>query len=161
VGVREKIKRVIYPALLVEEKGKFKVNNVYKNGGKNMNLINGMQVLKDEIVSSRGGRKQDIKVIKQDTRRLGQDTHKMIANSEKNRREQAKEEKRKRVAFAGELADSTKDLGEKVAVLRKGFRRDQKELKEEILTAGEVWAGTVSTKIVPEKENKKNEENEK
>ena len=116
-----------------------------------MNLINGMQVLKDEIVSSRGGRKQDIKVIKQDTRRLGQDTHKMIANSEKNRKEQAKEEKRKRVAFAGELADSTRDLGEKVAVLRKGLRRNQKELREEILTAGEVWRG----------ENKKNEENEK
>lgn len=120
-----------------------------------MNLINNMQALKDEIVSSREGRKQDIKAIRQETRRLGQDTHKTIANSEKNRREQAKEEKRKRVAFARGLADSTKDLGEKVAVLRKGLRRNQKELREEILTAGEVWAGTASTKIVPEKENKK------
>ena len=154
MGVREKIKRVIYPALLVEEKGKFKVNNVFKNGGKDMNLINNMQTLKDDIKSGRQKRRQDLKTIKQTTKQLQQDAHKRIAEEEKIRKEEAEAEKRKLAAF-------TRDLEQDVGVLRKGFRQDQKELREEILTAGEVWAGTVSTKIVPEKENKKNEENEK
>lgn len=154
MGVREKIKRVIYPALLVEEKGKFKVNNVFKNGGKDMNLINNMQTLKDDIKSGRQKRRQDLKTIKQTTKQLQQDAHKRIAEEEKIRKEEAEAEKRKLAAF-------TRDLEQDVGVLRKGFRQDQKELREEILTAGAVWRGTASTKIVPEKENKKNEENEK
>jgi len=138
----------------VEEKGKFKVNNVFKNGGKDMNLINNMQTLKDDIKSGRQKRRQDLKTIKQTTKQLQQDAHKRIAEEEKIRKEEAEAEKRKLAAF-------TRDLEQDVGVLRKGFRQDQKELREEILTAGEIWRGTASTKIVPEKENKKNEENEK
>ena len=116
-----------------------------------MNLIDSMQMLKDDIKSGRQKRRQDLRTIKQTTKQLQQDTHKRITEEEKIRKEEAEAGKRKLAAF-------TKDLEQDVGVLRKGFRQDQKELREEILTAGEIWRGTASTKIVPEG---KNEENEK
>jgi len=48
----------------------------YKNGGENMNLIDSMQMLKDDIKSGRQKRRQDLKTIKQTTKQLQQDTHK-------------------------------------------------------------------------------------
>ena len=116
-----------------------------------MSLIDSMQMLKDDIKSGRQKRRQDLKTIKQATKQLQQDAHRMVADSERTRREEANSERRKLTAF-------TKDMGQDVAVLRKGFRQDQKELREEVLTAGAVWRGTASTKIVPEN---KNEENKK
>ena len=100
-----------------------------------MNLINSMQMLKDDIKSGRQKRRQDLKTIKQATKQLQQDTHSMVADSERTRREEANNERRKLTAF-------TKGLEQEVVVLRKGFRQDQKELRKEILTAGKVWAGT-------------------
>ena len=111
-----------------------------------MNLIDSMQMLKDDIKSGRQKRRQDLKTIKQVTKQLQQDTHRMVADSERIRREEAKNEGRKLSAF-------TKDLEQDVVVLRKGFRQDQKELRKEILTAGEVWRGSTSVKISPENKN--------
>lgn len=104
-----------------------------------MNLIDSMQMLKDDIKSGRQKRRQDLKTIKQVTKQLQQDTHKMVAGSERTRREEANSERGKLTAF-------TKDLEQDVAVLRKGFRQDQKELREEILTAGVVWRGKENEK---------------
>ncbi len=108
-----------------------------------MNLINSMQILKDDIKSGRQKRRQDIKTIKQATKQLQQDTHKMVADSEKVRREEANSERKKLTAF-------TKDLEQDVVVLRKGFRQDQAEVRKEILTAGSIWHGKAETKVIPE-----------
>lgn len=115
-----------------------------------MSLIDSMQTLKDDIKSGRQKRRQDLKTIKQMTKQLQQDTHKRLAEEEKARKEEAEVEKRRLAAF-------TKDLEQDVGVLRKGFRQDQKELRDEILTAGAVWRGTAS---VREKQEKKEEEKE-
>ena len=108
-----------------------------------MNLINSMQILKDDIKSGRQKRRQDLKTIKQATKQLQQDTHRMVADSERIRREEASNEKRKLNAF-------TKDLEQDVVVLRKGFRQDQAEVRKEILTAGSIWHGKASTKVISE-----------
>lgn len=116
-----------------------------------MNLINSMQILKDDIKSGRQKRRQDIKTIKQATKQLQQDTHKMVADSEKVRREEANSERKKLTAF-------TKDLEQDVVVLRKGFRQDQAEVRKEILTAGSIWHGKAETKVIPKIREDEDEE---
>ncbi len=117
-----------------------------------MSLIDSMQILKEDIKSTRQKRKQDLKAIKEDTRKLQQDTHRMVDDAERTRKEEAKTEARK-------LAASTKDLTEDVAVLCRGFRQDQKEVRKEILSASAVWHGKASVVVDHEKKQKeKNEE---
>ena len=116
-----------------------------------MNLINSMQILKDDIKSGRQKRRQDIKTIKQATKQLQQDTHKMVADSEKVRREEANSERKKLTAF-------TKDLEQDVVVLRKGFRQDQAEVRKEALGASRVWHGKASAIEKPEAKEDEGEE---
>lgn len=118
-----------------------------------MSLIDSMQMLKDDIKSSRQKRRQDFKMIKQNTRQIQQDTHKRLADAERARREEAGGERRK-------LADFTKDLKGGVTVLRRGFRQNQKEVRNEILTAGAIWQGKTSVPVKQEKEDKGKKEEE-
>lgn len=99
-----------------------------------MSLTDSMQMLKNDIKSSRQKRRQDLKAIKEDTRQLQRATHRTIADNEKTRQEEAKMEKR-------ELETFTQDLGEDVTHLRREFRREQAEVAKEIMAAAAVWHG--------------------
>lgn len=102
-----------------------------------MSLIDSMQTLKDEIKVSRGRRRQDLKDIRRDTKRVQQDSQKTISDFGKIRKEKSEN-------LTRELTSFTKDLTEDVDTLRKNFRQDQADVRKEVLTASKLWHGKVS-----------------
>ena len=116
-----------------------------------MSLIDSMQMLKNDIRSDRQKRRQDFKAIREDTRELKRATHRMIADNERTRKEEAEMEERKLKTF-------THDLGHDVAAQLKEFRQEQAEVKKEIAGASAVWHGKATVAVKEEKKEKKQKE---
>jgi uncharacterized coiled-coil DUF342 family protein len=95
-------------------------------------IAGGMKSLCEDIITGRGGRKSTLQQLKSEADTIRENAKKFLADSKKFHEEMGKGLKKA-------LREGREDLIQNVNALREDFRKREKEVREDLAEASNIW----------------------